>query len=142
MVVIGHLTNPHDLKGSFSVHFDAEDFQANGSSSRASSRGFNLTVDAGSARLSALHFLVVRLSDGLRLEGYAECPTAQRNYAAATLHFSVPGRNDPIGRFDSFLHWDGSQGILTATWTAPRNAALESSRGGSLHHGAAALYGA
>ena len=142
MVVIGHLTNPHDLKGSFSVHFDAEDFQANGSSSRASSRGFNLTVDAGSARLAAVHFLVVRLSDGLRLEGYADCPMAQRNYVALTQHFSVPGRTDPIGRFDSFLHWDGTQGILTATWTAPRNAALESSRRSSPQPSAVAYHAA
>ena len=121
MVVIGHLTNPFDLNGSFSVHFSAEDFAANRPGSRTSSRGFNLSVDAGGARPSSLHFLVVRLSDGLRLEGFAECPIGKRNFAALAGQFSAPGRSEPCGKFNAFLHWDGTQGILSATWTAPRN---------------------
>lgn len=121
MVVIGHLTNPHDLKGSFSVHFSAQDFAADSAGSRASSRGFNLSVDAGGARPSAIHFLVVRLSDGLRLEGFAECPIGRRNFVTLTGQFSSPDRSEPFGKFDAFLHWDGEQGILSAIWTAPRN---------------------
>jgi hypothetical protein len=120
MVVIGHLSNPHDLKGSFSAHFNAEDFSANGLTSRNSSRGFNLSVDAGSAKDSAIHFLVIRLADGLRIEGYAECIPGKRNYVTLKGQFSAPGRTDPVGQFDSVLHWDGTQGILAANWTAPR----------------------
>lgn len=121
MVVIGHLTNPFELKGSFSVHFSAEDFAANRPGSRTSSRGFNLSVDAGGARPSAIHFLVVRLADGLRLEGFAECPIGRRNFVSLAGQFSAPDRSEPFGEFDAFLHWDGSMGILSATWTAPRN---------------------
>jgi hypothetical protein len=120
LVVIGHLTNPRDLEGSFSVHFNTDDFSANGLTSRASSRGFNLSVDAGSARASAIHFLVVRLSDGLRIEGFAECLTGKRNYVTLTGKLSSPARAEPVGRFDATLHWDGTQGILYANWTAPR----------------------
>lgn len=121
MVVIGHLTNPYDLEGSFGVHFSAGDFSANASVNRTSSRGFNLSVDAGGARPSAVHFLVVRLSDGLRIEGYAECPHEKRNHAVITGKFLMPGQDELIGRFNSFLHWDGSQGILSANWTVPRS---------------------
>ena len=121
MVVIGHLTNPHDLKGTFSVHFDAEDFSTDGASSRVSCRGFNLSVDAGGAKRSAIHFLVVRLSDGLRIEGYAECLPGKRNYVCLSGHFSAPDRTEAIGQFDSLLHWDGTQGVLCANWTTPRN---------------------
>jgi hypothetical protein len=120
MVVIGHLTNPFDLKGSFSVHFGLDDFSANGLTSKATSRGFNLSVDVGRARDSAIHFIVVRLADGLRMEGFAECPSGKRNYVSFTGHFSAPDRVDAVGRFDSWLHWDGTQGILSANWTAPR----------------------
>jgi hypothetical protein len=121
LVVIGHLTNPFDLKGTFSVHFNTDDFGSNGSSSKASARGFNLTVDAGSARASAVHFLLVRLSDGLRVEGFAECLSGKRNYVTLTGKFVAPDAAETRGQFDSFLLWDGSQGILTATWTVPRN---------------------
>jgi hypothetical protein len=121
MVVIGDLSNPHDLKGGFSVHFAAEDFAANGSNVRASSRGFNLSVDAGSARHAAVHFLVVRLSDGLRIEGFVECIPGKRNFMALTGKFAAPERTESFGRFDSFLHWDGAQGVLSANFTAPRN---------------------
>ena len=55
MVVLGHLTNPHDLKGSFSVHFGAEDFAGHGASAKASARTFNLSVHVGSAKPSAVH---------------------------------------------------------------------------------------
>jgi len=120
MVVIGHLTNPFDLNGTFSVHFGAEDFLANGATGKASSRGFNLSVDTGSARPFAVHYLLVRLADGLRMEGFADCPAKTRHYMTATAHFSGPGRVEPVGRFDSFLHWDGTQGILSAHWTVPR----------------------
>ena len=120
VVVIGHLTNPFDLKGSFSVHLNVEDFAANGTSSKASTRGFNLTVDAGGAKASAVHFLLVRLADGLRIEGYAECLPGRRNHVTLSGKFAFPGGVDPRGQFDSVLHWDGDQGILTATWTVPR----------------------
>jgi hypothetical protein len=121
IVVIGHLTNPHDLKGSFSVHFTAEDFGANGISTRATSRGFNLSVDAGGARASAIHFFVVRLSDGLRIEGFGECIPGKRNYVSLAGQFSAPDRPGTFGQFDASVHWDGSQGILAANWTVPRN---------------------
>ena len=120
LVVIGHLTNPHDLKGTFSVHFNTDDFAANGLFSRASSRGFNLSVDAGSAKASSIHFLIVRLADGLRIEGFAECLAGKRNYVTLSGQFTAPDRAEPVGKFDSTLHWDGSQGILSANWTAPR----------------------
>lgn len=120
IVVIGHLTNPHDLNGSFSAHFNAEDFTANAPSSRASSRSFNLSVDAGGARQSNIHFLVVRLSDGLRIEGYAECIPGKRNYVTLAGQFAAPGQSKLVGRFDGSMHWDGVEGILAATWTAPR----------------------
>ena len=121
MVVIGHLTNPFDLTGSFSVHFSADDFSANGAGSRTSSRGFNLSVDAGSARPSSIHFLVVRLSDGLRIEGFADCPPGKRNFQLVTGAFALPDRSEAIGQFESMLHWDGTEGVLTANFTAPRN---------------------
>jgi hypothetical protein len=121
IVVIGHMTNPHDLKGSFSVHFDMDDFSPHPPTSRASSRGFNLSVDAGGARASSIHYLVVRLSDGLRVEGYADCQPGTRNYVAFSGQFSGPDRPELIGQFESFLHWDGAQGILSAYWTVPRN---------------------
>ena len=73
MVVIGHLTNPFDLNGSFSVHFNAEDFLDNGSSCIVTSKGFNLSVHTGSAKASAVHFFVVRPADGFRVEGHADC---------------------------------------------------------------------
>jgi hypothetical protein len=131
MVVIGHLTNPFDLEGSFSAHFTTEDFLSNGSSNRALSRDFNLLVDAGSAKSSTIHFLVVRLSDGLRIEGFAECIAGRRNHVSLSGNFSIPERTEPIGRFDSFLHWDGAQGILAANWTVPRKVSsnAQSSRG-------------
>ena len=121
MVVIGHLTNPFDLNGGFSVHFSAEDFVVNGAGSRTSSRGFNLSVDAGSARRSSIHFLIVRLSDGLRIEGFAECLPGKRNFHPVKGTFSLPDRTEAIGRFESVLHWDGTAGVLTANFTAPRN---------------------
>jgi hypothetical protein len=121
MVVIGHLTNPFDLNGGFSVQFTAEDFSADNGSGRTSSRGFNLSVDAGSAKSSSIHFLVVRLADGLRIEGFAECLRGKRNFESFTGAFSAPDRAEAIGRFDFVLHWDGTQGILSANWTAPRN---------------------
>ena len=121
MVVIGHLTNPFDLKGGFSVHFNIEDFSSNGAGSRTSSRGFNLSVDAGSARPSSIHFLIVRLADGLRLEGFAECIPGKRNFHPVTGAFSRPDHADAIGHFESVLHWDGTDGVLTASFTAPRN---------------------
>ena len=120
LVVVGHLTNPHDLKGSFSVQFNTDDFSAHGLCSRATSRGFNLSVDAGGARASAIHFLVVRLADGLRIEGFAECLAGKRNYVTLSGKFTAPDRDQPVGQFDSMLHWDGTQGILSAHWTAPR----------------------
>jgi hypothetical protein len=120
MVVIGHLTNPFDLKGGFSVHFSAEDFSVHGAGSRTSSRGFNLSVDAGSARPSSIHFLIVRLSDGLRLEGFGECLPGKRNFHSFTGAFSFPEQAETIGRCDGVLHWDGTQGVLTANFTAPR----------------------
>ena len=120
MVVIGHLTNPFDLNGSFSVHFSAEDFTANGFIGKASSRGFNLSVDTGGARPLAVPSVVVRLADGLRIEGFADCPARTRNFMSGTAHFSGPGRVEPVGRFDSYLHWDGNLGILTAHWVVPR----------------------
>ena len=120
LVVIGHLTNPHDLKGSFSVHFNTDDFSANGVCSRASCRGFNLSVDAGGARASAIHFLVIRLADGLRIEGFAECLAGKRNHVTLSGQFTAPDRAEPVGKFDSMLHWDGTQGIFSANWTAPR----------------------
>lgn len=121
MVVIGHLTNPFDLKGGFSVQFSAEDFSANGAGSRTSSRGFNLSVDAGSARPASIHFLIVRLSDGLRLEGFAECQPGKRNFHPVTGAFSLPDRAEAIGRFESVLLWDGTEGVLTGNFTAPRS---------------------
>ena len=131
MVVIGHLTNPFDLEGSFSAHFTAEDFLSNGSSNRAFSRDFNLLVDAGSAKSSTIHFLVVRLSDGLRIEGFAECLSGRRNYVSLSGNISVPERSEPIGRFDSFLQWAGAQGSLVANRTVQRKVSFneQSSRG-------------
>jgi hypothetical protein len=120
IVVIGHLTNPYDLLGSFSAQFNGDDFSANAPTSRASSRGFNLSVDAGGARHSNIHFLVVRLADGLRIEGYAECLPGRRNFVVLTGKFSAPGRSELLGRFDASIHWDGTEGILAAQWTAPR----------------------
>src|SRR5687768_9203811 len=120
LVVIGHLTNPHDLKGSFSVHFNTDDFAANGLLTKASSRGFNLSVDAGSARASAIHFVIVLLADGLRIEGIADCLAGKRNYVTLSGQFAAPDRAEPVGKFDATLHWDGAQGILAANWTAPR----------------------
>ena len=120
MVVIGHLTNPFDLEGSFGVHFAATDFAADAAVSRASSRGFNLSVDAGGAKPSAVHFLIVRLSDGLRIEGYVDCPLGQRNHVVITGQFSAPDHGEMVGRFNATLHWDGTQGILSADWTLPR----------------------
>ena len=121
MVVIGHLMNPFDLNGSFSVHFNSEDFSANGSSRIVSSKGFNLSVHTGSAKASAVHFFVVRPSDGFRVEGHVECVPGRRNFARLKERFSSLDRTETLGQFDCVLHWDGSEGILSANWTVPRN---------------------
>ena len=136
MVVIGHMMNPFDLNGSFSVHFTAEDFLDAGSSCIVSSKGFNLSVHAGSAKASALHFFVVRPADGYRVEAHAECPIERRNFAAIKERFWSLDRAEKIGTLDCLLHWDGAQGILTANWTIPRNEQAERAKRAIQHTGA------
>ena len=120
MVVIGDPQNPAELKGGFSVQVSAEDFVGNGAIAKAFSRGFNLHVDAGAARAGTIHFLIVRLEDGLRTEGFVECVPATRKCAAVSVQFASLDRPGLVGRLEGTLHWDGNQGILTAQWTLPR----------------------
>ena len=128
MVVIGHMMNPFDLIGSFSVHFTGEDFLSDGASCIVSSKGFNLSVHAGSAKASAVHFFVVRPADGFRIEGHAECPAETRNFTAIKERFWSLDRAEKIGRLDCLLHWDGAQGVLTANWAIPRSEQAEQAR--------------
>jgi hypothetical protein len=119
MVVIGDPQNPALLRGGFGAQFGAEDFFGSGFTRSASSREFNLIVDAGSAKSSAIHFVLVRLTDGVRVEGFAECAAGIRNCTTLPAEFATRERTTPVGRFDAFLHWDGTAGILSANWEVP-----------------------
>ena len=120
MVVIGDPQKADQVRGGFSVSIGSDDFTSNGTVARTSSRGFNLLVDAGAARMGQVHFLVVRLSDGLRAEGFVDCAPNARSCAVVSTPFSGANGNTPVGKIEGLLHWDGSMGVLTATWILPR----------------------
>ena len=121
LVIIGHRTNPFDLEGSFSVHFNSSDFSSEGSNSTASAREFNLSIDTSIARTPTMRFVLVRPADGMRIEGLVECPKLQRRYISSTAKFTTPDQPEPKGRFDSLLHWDGMEGVFSATWIVPKH---------------------
>jgi hypothetical protein len=120
MVVIGDPQKADQIRGGFSVGVGSDDFTSNGTVARTSSRGFNLLVDAGAARAGQIHFLVVRLADGLRAEGFLDCAPNARNCAVVSVAFAGENGSTPPGKIEGLLHWDGSMGVLTATWILPR----------------------
>lgn len=120
MVVIGDPQKADQVRGGFSASVGGDDFTSNGTVARTTSRGFNLLVDAGAARLGQVHFLVVRLSDGLRAEGFVDCAPNVRNCAVVSVPFAGANGSTPLGKIEGQLHWDGSMGVLTATWVLPR----------------------
>ena len=120
MVVIGDPKKADQVRGGFSASLATEDFTSIGTVARTSSRGFNLLLDAGAARAGQVHFLVVRLSDGLRAEGFVDCVPGTRAIADIATPFLVPNTGKPVGKIEGVLHWDGNLGVLTATWTLPK----------------------
>ncbi len=120
MVVMGDPKKLDQVRGGFSATLASEDFTSIGTAARTSSRGFNLLVDAGAARPGHIHFLVVRLSDGLRAEGFVECTLGTRTCTEISASFpsNIAGR--PLGKIEGVLHWDGSMGVMSATWTLPK----------------------
>lgn len=120
MVVIGDPKKADQVRGGFSASLASDDFTSIGTVARTASRGFNLLVDAGAARAGQIHFLVIRLSDGLRGEGFVECVPGTRSCAEIAAPFLMPGASKPIGSIEGILHWDGNMGVLTATWTLPK----------------------
>jgi len=120
MVVLGDPKQLDQVRGTFSVSVGSDDFTANGAVVRTTSRGFNLLVDAGAARSGQVHFLVVRLTDQLRAEGFVECVPNARNCASIAVPFTSPAGGNSHGKIEGTLHWDGSTGVLTANWTLPR----------------------
>lgn len=123
LIVTGHRSNPFDLEGSFTVHFDAKDFSPNASPHIATSRGFTLTVKMQGSKVPVIEYVLLRESDGVRFDGRIECRPSVRNHIAATGQFIAPGKSAPVGKLHSALHWDGANGIFSATWIVPRPAA-------------------
>lgn len=122
MVVTGHRTNPFDLEGSFTVHFNIEDFSLNGSPHIATSRGFTLTVKSQITTVPTIEYVLARESDGVRFDGRIECRPSLRNHIAATGQFIAPDKPAPVGKLHHSLHWDGAKGVFSATWVVPRPA--------------------
>ena len=120
MVVIGDPKKADQVRGGLSASLTTEDFTSIGTVARTSSRGFNLLFDAGAARAGQVHFLVVRLSDGLRAEGFVDCVPGTRAIADISTSFVVPETGKTAGKIEGSLHWDGSVGVLTATWALPK----------------------
>ena len=123
MIVTGHRTNPFDLEGSFTVQFNIDDFSPNASPHIATSREFTLTVKAQITTVPTIEYVLVRELDGVRFDGRIECRPSRRNHIAATGQFIAPDKPAPIGKLHSSLHWNGSNGVLSATWIVPRPAA-------------------
>ena len=98
----------------------ADDFTSSGTIARAMSRGFNLLVDAGAARAGQIHYLVIRLADGLRAEGFVDCFVNTRNCGVISASFILPGATNVSGKIEGILHWDGSMGVLNASWVLPK----------------------
>jgi hypothetical protein len=121
MVAMGHRSNPFDLEGSMSVHFNAADLSSRGAGSASSARGFNLVVNLGAKKDSTFHFILEREADGLRFERTFECTPMQRNYQAFTGQFASADRYEPVGRIDAVLQWDGTQGVFSGSWVVPRH---------------------
>jgi hypothetical protein len=120
MVVIGDPKKLDQIRGGFSAALSSDDFTATGTVARTSSRGFNLMIDAGAARAGQIHFLVVRLSDGLRAEGFVECTPGTRTCTEISASFPSTIAGRPLGKIEGVLHWDGSMGVLSATWSLPK----------------------
>jgi hypothetical protein len=120
MVVLGDPKQLDQVRGTFSASVGSDDFTSSGTLVRTTSRGYNLIVDAGAARLGHIHFLVVRLTDNLRAEGFVECVPNARSCAPISVPFTSPAGGNSHGKIEGLLHWDGSAGILTASWTLPR----------------------
>jgi hypothetical protein len=123
MVVTGHRTNPFDLEGSFTVQFSADDFSTTGSPQIAMSRGFTLTVKALATTVPTIEYALLREPDGVRFEGRIECRRSLRSHQTVAGQFIAPSKSALIGKLHSSLHWDGSKGVLSATWIVPRPAA-------------------
>ena len=117
MVVIGDPKQLDQVRGTFSVSVVSDDFTSSGTAVRTTSRGFNLLVDAGAARIGQVHFLVVRMTDQLRAEGFVECTPNARNCASISVPFMSPAGGNSHGKIEGLLHWDGNMGVLTASWT-------------------------
>lgn len=120
MVVIGDPKKADQVRGGFSASLASDDFTSIGTVARTSSRGFNLLLDAGAARAGQIHFMVVRLSDGLRGEGFVECVPGTRSFAELAAPFLFPAVTKPVGKIEGLLLWDGSAGVLTATFVLPK----------------------
>src|SRR5688572_22096481 len=84
MVVTGHRTNPFDLEGTFTVHFNTADFSTSGPANPVWSRDLKLSVEARAAPIPLLLFLIEREADGVRLEYRLECRRLVRNYTTVT----------------------------------------------------------
>jgi hypothetical protein len=120
MVVLGDPKQLDQVRGTFIASVSGDDFTSSGTMARTTSRGFNLLLDAGAARIGHIHFLVVRLTDNLRAEGFVECVPNARNCASISVPFASPAGGNSHGKIEGTLHWDGSMGILTTNWTVPR----------------------
>jgi hypothetical protein len=120
IVVTGHRSNPYELEGSFTIQFNAQDFNAGAPAPAASARGLNLVVEPRAAGSPSLYFRLRRESDGMELEQQVACPRATRNHATLSGAFKSPAESTAFGRFSAWLLWDGSAGVLSASWIVPR----------------------
>ena len=120
IVVTGHRTNPFDLEGSFTVNFNARDFNEKTSSAPVSSRDITLSVEMCDTVIPSIRVRLARESDGLQLEQVMMCPPMIRKFQPVTAHFTAPVKPGPLGRFTASLFWDGAEGLLLARWIVPR----------------------
>jgi hypothetical protein len=120
IVVTGHRSNPYDLEGSFTVQFNARDFSAGGPAPAASVRGLSLVVEPRAVGSPSLYFRLRRESDGTELAQQVACPRATRNHVTLSAAFTSPAEATTFGRFSAWLLWDGSAGVLCASWIVPR----------------------
>jgi hypothetical protein len=120
LVVTGHRTNPFDLDGSFTVHFNARDLAGKIVATPVTSREITLSVEARATVPPTIHFRLFREADGMRFEDRMECPHLKRNFRAVTAHFTAPAKPGPLGQFKASLFWDGVEGLLLARWIVPR----------------------